>query len=56
MYRHWCGDAGELPYDYSNFFKALYQLGLPVRKAEKRNRRTGKRSRVVRGLDVKVLS
>jgi len=52
QYTRWCEGHGEVPYDYSNFLKALYQTGLPLRKAEKRSRRGGIIIKIVRGIEV----
>jgi|GEM_PF-5441207 len=52
QYEAWCGENGEVPYDYNNFFKALYQTGIPVRKTERKDRRHGTILKMVRGLGV----
>lgn len=52
QYEAWCGGNGEVPYDYNNFFKALYQTGIPVRKTERTDRSRGTILRMVRGIRV----
>lgn len=54
-YRNWCRATGELPYNYSNFCKGLYQTGLPIRPSQRKTGHPGPRRHLLRGVAIPAL-